>query len=535
MNPEKWVIIDTETTGISQPIYVVEIAAQKMIGLKRDGEPFRKLINQNEEIPAEASRVHGYTREILERDGQDPHSVYKEFADYVGDLPIVAYNLSYDWDDVLIREWERLGIDPIGTRGFCAYHLTQRLLDPSPAGNFKLQSLRQYFRLPERGAHTALGDVDTVIDLFEVALSNRMQEEGLNNLSKVMQFAEKDWFPCKIPFGKFKGVDFRTALNESNLFGWIEWLSQSENVRSSRFGTWYLEELERLSASPDFNETEFAPAQKEIPTTSGDKEVLQKSIEELRKELGELSSTIMSEKSEVDYTSAQLFKLTNEYYRERDRLHLTIKYRQRFLDILLIEGEEEAEEVVDDFREENDATDREYQEAASSSQNAKSLSDEDQQDLKNIWKELARIYHPDKIVDDPDKQETYQKLVSEINNAKEEQDISLLKEISDDPSLYVMKQGWKPIDIEHDEISNLEKLWDSLSREIDAKRNELEDLRNSAEFEIMEFCRDNSERIQEIANQQIEVLKQEIAELQIEADKLGKEIVELTNESLKIL
>ena len=66
-------------------------------------------------------------------------------------------------------------------------------------------------------------------------------------------------------------------------------------------------------------------------------------------------------------------------------------------------------------------------------------------------------------------------------------------------------------------------------------RDELEDLRNSAEFEIMEFCRDNSERIQEIANQQIEVLKQEIAELQIEADKLGKEIIELTNESLKIL
>jgi len=44
--------------------------------------------------------------------------------------------------------------------------LAQRLLDPMPAGNCKLQTLRQYDRLPERGAHTALGDVGTVADLF---------------------------------------------------------------------------------------------------------------------------------------------------------------------------------------------------------------------------------------------------------------------------------------------------------------------------------------------------------------------------------
>lgn len=44
--------------------------------------------------------------------------------------------------------------------------LAQQLLDPAPPGNCKLQTQRQYFRLPERGAHTALGDVLTVADLF---------------------------------------------------------------------------------------------------------------------------------------------------------------------------------------------------------------------------------------------------------------------------------------------------------------------------------------------------------------------------------
>jgi len=40
-----WILLDTETTGISQPVYAVELAAQKMRGWERDGEPFRRLLN----------------------------------------------------------------------------------------------------------------------------------------------------------------------------------------------------------------------------------------------------------------------------------------------------------------------------------------------------------------------------------------------------------------------------------------------------------------------------------------------------------
>jgi len=57
-----WLLLDTETTGISQPVYAVELAAQKMRGWERVGEPFRRLLNHGREIPAEASRVNGYTR-----------------------------------------------------------------------------------------------------------------------------------------------------------------------------------------------------------------------------------------------------------------------------------------------------------------------------------------------------------------------------------------------------------------------------------------------------------------------------------------
>ena len=149
MNNTTWILVDTETTGLTAPIMVVELGALKMHGWKADGPPFRRPLNQNADIPPEAARVDGDTREILERDGEPAKTVYRDFAAYGAHLPIVAYDLEYDLDAVLKPEWTRLGITPIGAPGFCVLRLAQRLLDPVPAGNCKLQTLRQHDRLPE--------------------------------------------------------------------------------------------------------------------------------------------------------------------------------------------------------------------------------------------------------------------------------------------------------------------------------------------------------------------------------------------------
>ena len=113
----------------------------------------------------------------------------REFAEYAGDLPLVSFNLEYDLDEVLKPEWKRLGIGAIGSRGFCALRLAQRLLDPVPAGNCKLQTLRQYYRLPERGGHTALGDVQTVADLMAQVLRPIAGHRGLDTWEKLVAFA----------------------------------------------------------------------------------------------------------------------------------------------------------------------------------------------------------------------------------------------------------------------------------------------------------------------------------------------------------
>jgi hypothetical protein len=89
---------------------------------------------------------------------------------------------------------------------------TQRLLDPMPAGNCKLQTPRQYYRLPERGAHTALGDVGTVADLFAMVLRPIAEPRGLATWEQLAAYAAEQWVPSRIAFGKYKGRSIHFML-----------------------------------------------------------------------------------------------------------------------------------------------------------------------------------------------------------------------------------------------------------------------------------------------------------------------------------
>lgn len=179
-----WVVVDTETSGLRCPIYCVEIAAQKMKGWNIDGEPFRVFINHNIELEYGAVRVHGYTREYLKQIGCSPLEAYEKWRDYVGELPLVAHNLKYDWDRVLFPEYQRLGIQPIGQQGFCSLALSRRLLkDVSRHG---LQPLSEVFDLYESSvAHKAINDVHATVKLLQTILRPRLAREGLFSFEEI--------------------------------------------------------------------------------------------------------------------------------------------------------------------------------------------------------------------------------------------------------------------------------------------------------------------------------------------------------------
>ena len=157
----------------------------------------------------------------------------------------------------LLRHAEAMRIDTISTgRLDTEPRYTPRTevdpLDPVPAGNCKLQTLRQYYRLPERGAHTALGDVETVADLFATVLRPIAEQRGLLSWEQLASYAGEEWYPSRFAFGKHKGKSLADAGRDAGLRGWLEGLAKSANERNARMGRWYLRQLHEAGEAPVF-------------------------------------------------------------------------------------------------------------------------------------------------------------------------------------------------------------------------------------------------------------------------------------------
>lgn len=534
-----WVLLDTETNGIKAPIYVVEIGAQKMNGWLPDGPPFRRLLNHNADIPPEASRVNGYTREILERDGEAPLAVYQDFAAYVGDAPLVSYNLPFDLDRVLLPEWQRLNITPIGQRGFCALVLARRLLDPVPAGNCKLQTLRQFYRLPARGAHSALGDVETVVDLFDQVLRPLAEARGIQTWTEVLAFSQGPWFPSLIGFGKFKGRNFREAATDSELHGWLQWLAGSTNARSASMGQWYLAQLKAgappqaaVGVSDNSNgaiDTVVQAGSGVVLYLSPQKAELQQLITAARTRLAELEADYTAQKHAVDVTLARLFQALRPYYQRRDQLHLSIDFRRKYLDVLMQAGDDEAEEVAQAHAQARQQSDAEYAQAAEQAATKQALTEEQTKEIQAIWRKLVRMFHPDRCMDDPEKRKAHEWLTSEINQARDRGDIERLRQIAQNPDAFLLQHGMAPLSQEDSsDVVRLRTLLDSLQQRILETLEALNTLCETSGYELHQRIEQDNAFFAVAVAEHIQALETEMADLQAEADRLAEEIEGLT-------
>jgi len=92
------IVLDTETTGLD-PLTgdrVIEVAAVELFNLLPTGEVFHSLIDPERDIPAEASRIHGFTNGDV---AGKPKFV--DIADalmaFLGDSDIIAHNAPFDF------------------------------------------------------------------------------------------------------------------------------------------------------------------------------------------------------------------------------------------------------------------------------------------------------------------------------------------------------------------------------------------------------------------------------------------------------
>ena len=91
-----YVIFDTETTGFNPGLHdsMIEIGAVKM----KDGavlETFDELINPGVSIDSSITELTGITNNMV-KDCPNEEEVTKKFKEWIGDLPLVAHNATFD-------------------------------------------------------------------------------------------------------------------------------------------------------------------------------------------------------------------------------------------------------------------------------------------------------------------------------------------------------------------------------------------------------------------------------------------------------
>ncbi|CAH0145770.1 DNA polymerase III subunit epsilon [Roseomonas sp. CECT 9278] len=107
------VILDTETTGLD-PLHgdrVIEVAAVELVNLLPTGNVFHRLVDPERDIPAEATRIHGFTNADLQGKPRFA-TIVEEFIAFLGDSPVIAHNAPFDFG-FLDAELRRCGAPPL--------------------------------------------------------------------------------------------------------------------------------------------------------------------------------------------------------------------------------------------------------------------------------------------------------------------------------------------------------------------------------------------------------------------------------------
>ena len=107
------IVLDTETTGLDplQGDRIIEVAAVELVNLLPTGATFHRLVHPERDIPAEATRVHGFTNADLEGKPRFAEIVQDLLA-FLGDAPIIAHNAPFDFG-FLDAELLRCGLPPL--------------------------------------------------------------------------------------------------------------------------------------------------------------------------------------------------------------------------------------------------------------------------------------------------------------------------------------------------------------------------------------------------------------------------------------
>jgi DNA polymerase-3 subunit epsilon len=160
------VLFDTETTGLD-PLNgdrVIEVAALELLNDLPTGKHFHALIDPERDIPAEASRIHGFTNGDLV--GKPLFAqIAGPLLEFFGDSKLIAHNAAFDFA-FLDMEFGRAGLPPLARERMIDSLQLAKVRFPGMPNSLDALCRRYAIDLSARTSHNALLDCKLLAEVY---------------------------------------------------------------------------------------------------------------------------------------------------------------------------------------------------------------------------------------------------------------------------------------------------------------------------------------------------------------------------------
>ncbi len=253
---KNFVVIDIETTGLS-PEYdeICELAAVKMRNFVPK-ENFHTLVKPKKGIPAQLTKIHGITNEMV-NNAPYIEDVLPKFLEFIGNDTIVAHNADFDLSFINYN-LKKFGYDRIKNEIVDTLAISRQYF---PLQSHSLDSLCSDFMLKNLPKHRALDDVYATIELFyylyyfintkiRFFIEDNLDLVCLGTISDIMPLIEDNRIIVK------KGLEIMSKPKKPAIRLLTEHLRKKSNDFTAESVSWYVIPL--LNAAGRMQKVEYA-------------------------------------------------------------------------------------------------------------------------------------------------------------------------------------------------------------------------------------------------------------------------------------
>jgi DNA polymerase III subunit epsilon len=186
-------ILDTETTGLdpANGDRIVEIGCVEVVNSVATGETFHVYLDPERDVPEEAFRVHGLSRQFLT--GKPKFAeVADQFVSFLGDARLVIHNAEFDMK-FINAELKRCGLASIAMDRVVDTLAIARRKHPGASNSLDALCARYRIDNSRRTKHGALLDAEILAEVYAELMGGRQKVlELASNTARKIEIKEID-------------------------------------------------------------------------------------------------------------------------------------------------------------------------------------------------------------------------------------------------------------------------------------------------------------------------------------------------------